>query len=363
MHINKTNVARDFGPPFDDADADTILRSIDNLDFRVYRVILSKASPVFKDMFTFPHPPCPGPFVNNPDDDEDGSDKDIDYKDGLPLVRLPESSATLSMLLYAIYPVTSHNTPPPPNSRNQEEDGSLDTLTECWLAADKYEISSLRETLTSRLQSHPLMTRQPLRLFGIAYYLRSQAVLQTAATHTLTLAPLTLDSLGRHVDLVPFIAVRHLVEYHRACGLTAREFALRKADEDGFAEVFLPGWFACLPTGTSGGGGGSHGVCREQRCQFGNLRESRFRLETLEWWRTYMRSFGDRVGERPAMSGTAAMAACANEWEALAKRLCARCRGYAASAMVLAHTILAELLKVEIEDEVTKSHFIYHCCY
>jgi hypothetical protein len=33
----------------------------------------------------------------------------------------------------------------------------------------------------------------------------------------------------------------------------------------------------------------------------------RFRLETLEWRRTYTRSFGDRIGETPAMSGTAAM--------------------------------------------------------
>ncbi|KAI0305826.1 hypothetical protein B0F90DRAFT_1609499, partial [Multifurca ochricompacta] len=67
--------------PFDDADADIILRSADNFDFRVYRVILSKASPVFRDMFTFPHPgSC-------------GKSDDDDHKDGLPLVRLPESSA------------------------------------------------------------------------------------------------------------------------------------------------------------------------------------------------------------------------------------------------------------------------------
>ncbi|KAI0272559.1 hypothetical protein BC834DRAFT_857294 [Gloeopeniophorella convolvens] len=49
-----TNV-NDFGPPFDDADADIILRSTDNVDFRVYSVILSKASAVFRDL------PPPGP--------------------------------------------------------------------------------------------------------------------------------------------------------------------------------------------------------------------------------------------------------------------------------------------------------------
>ncbi|KAI0255969.1 hypothetical protein BJV78DRAFT_585677 [Lactifluus subvellereus] len=333
-------------------DADTILRSVDNLDFRVYRVILSKASPVFRDMFTFPHPPDPGPCGKSDDD----------HKDGLPLVRLPESSATLSMLLYAIYPVPSYT---PSGSPDQPDHGgggvgvgggALDALTEAWLAADKYEISGLRDTLTARLQAHPLMTRQPLRMFGVAYYLRSQVLLQTAARHTLPLAPLTLDSLGRHVDLVPFIALRHLVEYHRACGAAARDFVLFKADEDGFAEVFLPWWFACAHASGQQGGGATTGrrgaaasggrVCKDQRCQFGNLKESRFRLETLEWWQRYMQALGERLGERPAMTATAAMGACANEWEGLAQKLCARCRGTAASTLVLAHTFKATLTNV-----------------
>ena len=349
MFINEPNGPRNFGPPFDDADADTILRSIDNLDFRVYRVILSKASPVFRDMFTFPHPPNPGPC----------SKSDDDHKDGLPLVRLPESSATLSVILYAIYPVPSYT---PSDLQGQPNGSALDALTEAWLAADKYEISGLRDTLTTRLQAHPLMTRQPLRMFGVAYYLRSQVLLQTAARHTLPLAPLTLDSFGRHVDLVPFIALRHLVEYHRACGAAAKDFALFKADEDGFAEVFLPWWFACTQghaghgnatAAAAGRGAAASRVCKDQRCQFGNLKESRFRLETLEWWERYMQALGERLGERPAMTATAAMGACANEWEALAQKLCARCRGTAASTLVLTHTFLADVIKAEIEDEVS----------
>lgn len=355
--------ARDYGPPFDDVDADTILRSADNLDFRVYRVILSKASPVFRDMFTFPHPagPC---GKHNDFDDDDYDDFDDDHKDGLPLVQLPESGVTLSMLLYAIYPVPPFHAPslppplPPPHAAQgrAQADGALDTLTDAWLAADKYEVSSLREALTARLQTHPLMARQPLRMFGVAYYLRSQALLQTAAARTLPLAPLTLDALGRHVDLVPFIAVRHLVEYHRACGEAARDFALLKADEDGFAEVFLP---ALLVQGAAVAGARAARVCKDSRCQFGNLRVPWPKLETLEWWRRYMEALSEKLDERPAMSATAAMGACADEWESLASKLCARCRGTAASALVLAHTNLAEMLKVEIE-EVQFEHYISH---
>ena len=340
---------RDYGPPFDDTDADTILRSADNLDFRVYRVILSKASPVFRDMFTFPHP---GPCRKH-----DVIDDDDDHKNGLPLVRLPDSSMTLSMLLYAIYPVSPSHAPPPYAAHGRgQDDGTLDTLTDAWLAADKYEVSGLRDALTARLQTHALMARQPLRMFGVAYYLRSQTLLRTAAARTLPLAPLTLDALGRHVDLVPFIAVRHLVEYHRACGEAARDFALLKADEDGFAEAFLP---ALLVQGTTsavgrGGGGGGRAarVCKDSRCQFGNLRVPWPKPETLEWWRRYMGALSEKLSERPAMSATAAMGACVDEWESLASKLCARCRGSAASALVLAHTYLEEMLKMEIEEEV-----------
>ncbi|KAF8273062.1 hypothetical protein EI94DRAFT_1564704 [Lactarius quietus] len=45
-----------FGPPFDDADADIILRSSDQVDFHVYRVLLSKSSPFFKSIFSLPQP-------------------------------------------------------------------------------------------------------------------------------------------------------------------------------------------------------------------------------------------------------------------------------------------------------------------
>ncbi len=180
---------------------------------------------------------------------------------------------TLSMLLYAIYPVSPSHAPPPYAAQGRrQDDGALDTLTDAWLAADKYEVSGLRDAL---------MARQPLRMFGIAYYLRM-----------LPLAPLTLDVLGRHVDLDPFIAVRYLVEYHRACGEAARDFALLRTDEDGFAEVFLP---ALLVQGTTSavgraGGGRAARMCKDSWCQFGNLRVPWPRLETLEWWRSVMRS-------------------------------------------------------------------------
>ena len=114
----------------------------------------------------------------------------------------------------------------------------------------------------------------------------------------LSLAPLTLDGPGRHVDLVPFIAVRHLVEYHRACGKAWRDIALLKADEDGIAEAFLP---ALLVQGTAAPGRGpaAAGVCKDLRYQFGNLRLSWPRLES--WIRS---SGGGGIWRRRARSST-----------------------------------------------------------
>ena len=47
--------------PFDDAKADLILRSSDEVPvhFRVFKIILSLASPVFADMFSMPSPSTP----------------------------------------------------------------------------------------------------------------------------------------------------------------------------------------------------------------------------------------------------------------------------------------------------------------
>lgn len=43
-----------FTHPFHDEDADIILRSVDGAQFSAHRIILSKASSVFSDMFTLP---------------------------------------------------------------------------------------------------------------------------------------------------------------------------------------------------------------------------------------------------------------------------------------------------------------------
>lgn len=74
-------------PPFDRADADLILRSCDNVDFRVYRSVLSLASPFFEGMLT----------LAQPDDTRAGAEEP-------PVVQMAEDKMMLRLLLQWCYP-------------------------------------------------------------------------------------------------------------------------------------------------------------------------------------------------------------------------------------------------------------------
>jgi hypothetical protein len=73
--------------PFDVPDANFIIRSSDNINFRVHKPILAMASPFFKDLLSLPQP------------------ADSEIVDGLPVVQLSESSELLNSLVSMLYPV------------------------------------------------------------------------------------------------------------------------------------------------------------------------------------------------------------------------------------------------------------------
>jgi hypothetical protein len=73
--------------PFDVSDANFIIRSSDNVNFRVHRSILAMVSPFFKDLLSLPQP------------------SDSETIDGLPVVQLSEGSELLYSLISILYPV------------------------------------------------------------------------------------------------------------------------------------------------------------------------------------------------------------------------------------------------------------------
>ena len=73
--------------PFDVPDANFIIQSSDNVNFRVHKSVLAMASPFFKDLLSLPQP------------------SDSEVVDGLPVVQLSESSELLNSLMSILYPV------------------------------------------------------------------------------------------------------------------------------------------------------------------------------------------------------------------------------------------------------------------
>ena len=167
-------------------DADVIIRAAGSLDFRVHKIILSLASPFFKDMFTLPQPPS-------------------DTPETLPHVDVQESPKTWENILRTIYP----SLPSPIID-------TLDDLQSVLFAARAYEMQSVIETHRRALKNQAFVKEDPLHLFSIACgcefedlatYVARNAELLVVTRRFGSGAPkgLTLDAHGR---LLSFLAER-----------------------------------------------------------------------------------------------------------------------------------------------------------
>ena len=181
-----------FGPPFDDTDADIILRSSDRVDFMVYKVILSKASPVFKTMFSLPQPATDTP------------------QESLPIIDLAENSKALAALLSVIYPHTS----------GSDEPLSLDDLIAALDMARKYDMATASRRLLIDFGGSKAMKDSPLEAFCAAYSRELGEAAQIAATASLK-HRLNLDDIGDTLEHTNGPAFHRLWKFHRACSAAA----------------------------------------------------------------------------------------------------------------------------------------------
>ncbi|KAI9440639.1 hypothetical protein H4582DRAFT_1938315 [Lactarius indigo] len=183
-----------FGPPFDDADADTILRSSDQVDFHVYRVMLSKSSPFFKSMFSLPQ-----------------SDTSVTEKpDRPPVINLTENSRTIAILLAFVYPVVSVVTEPM----------SLDDMTNAFAAATKYDMTAVSQRLTQRFTVSKSVQDSPVEAFCAAYSCEWREAARIGAKASLK-HRLNLDTIGNKLQHTNGPGLHQLWKFHRACSATA----------------------------------------------------------------------------------------------------------------------------------------------
>ncbi|KAF8555570.1 hypothetical protein OG21DRAFT_1367554, partial [Imleria badia] len=140
--------------PFDDLNADIILRTSDHVDLRVFRLILILSSPFFQSMFTLPQPPDASVHAKsgttNAHHDNHSTNWNSPSDRAAPSVDVPEDSQTLDTLLRMLYP----NTPVPPFR-------DLHHAHHVALAASKYDMAAALEVIADGVQtqyaaSHPL---------------------------------------------------------------------------------------------------------------------------------------------------------------------------------------------------------------
>lgn len=124
--------------PFDDPEADSILRSSDGVDFHVHTFFISLVSPVFRDMFTLPE---------NPEED---SRKVVD---------LSETSHILYRLLPWCDPRASAKS-------TRHLDMSLSDISEVLRTTDKYQMDGLPRHISVQMWRH--VEQEPVRVYATA---------------------------------------------------------------------------------------------------------------------------------------------------------------------------------------------------
>ena len=232
--------------PFDDPDADVILRSSDNVDFRVFRSFLSYASPFFKGMFVLPQVPYPG----------DNSDE---TRDGVPVIRVAEECDTLQRLLFLCYPL---------------DVPSVDTLAQVQAvleAALKYDMKTRRVEKQPKewLVEPKFMETEPVRVLMIACRYRLQEEFTVA----------TMFSLGRQIleevdeadlDHMTGRQLFRLLQHHKKCAAAVKGIL---TDFGWIERPFC--WFTC------GGCSSAHDKIK--------IAASNKMVRKSLWWSTYMR--------------------------------------------------------------------------
>ncbi|KAH7922629.1 hypothetical protein BV22DRAFT_1037294 [Leucogyrophana mollusca] len=245
------------GHPFDHPSADIILRSSDDVDFRVLKSFLSLASPVFRDMFTIPQPHPP---------------RESDIKDGLPVVQLTETRTVLEKILLICYPSYFGGV------RGLTRLDEWERVAE---VAGKYQMEAAMQHIFAELNKSTFTKSDPVRVFALAVRFQMPHVARSAAKYSLSL-PLARHSYFPGLKDISGADLHHLLQYHLDCGEAAsqalRSWHIRNSDNQTWA------WYSCKNLKAR--------PCCSQAGVLGGLSTS--------WWATYAKETYDALRERPS---------------------------------------------------------------
>ena len=247
--------------PFDEpSDGDVILKSSDGVLFRAHKVILSLASPFFRDMFSLPQAGSPPDGLAN-----------------APVIPFSESSEIIDALLRFIYPEEDPDLKPV-----HEIEGAVE-------AAIKYDIPKCISALRKKLIQ--CASKEPIRVFMIACK-NNLADVASAAAHLSLRRPI-LYSFELGSVVLPFSALEditagslfRLIEYQRQCSKVAND---TMSDLTWTREDFT--WRTKMNDAILGS-------C--QRCARAPMELGEEHLQVVGWWHTFYQEIRALVRQRP----------------------------------------------------------------
>ncbi|KAJ3544091.1 hypothetical protein NM688_g5780 [Phlebia brevispora] len=178
--------------PFDDPDADLVLRTSDNTTFHIHSLFMRKASPVFRDMISVPQPSIAGAEA-------------AEYVDGKPLVRVTEDKKTMDAFLHCCYPVARPVI-------------DISQLAAVYAAGDKYDVDAVKNHVLSELSRYTLQPRHSLGAYVLACHFGLPDEVKRAARQTLDVPKEDiLFSSILELRLIPASSLTHLLRYRERC--------------------------------------------------------------------------------------------------------------------------------------------------
>lgn len=200
MNNAVTKAITEASAPSNRADADVILRSSNNVDFKVFKTLLSMGSPFFDDMISLPQSPATT------------ADDVSETKGGLPLIRVTETAHVLATLLAMCYPMHMEAVEQQPLDTLEKVDMLLD-------AAVKYNVEKVEKFCVCVSLSLTL-ARKPTPRFTIACR-RGMDIEAMIAGRVSMWGSITKSQRTVELQSLSATNLLNLPEYHHDC-ITAR---------------------------------------------------------------------------------------------------------------------------------------------
>lgn len=254
---NLTPTVTDAEAPFNRSDADVIIRSSDNVDFRVLKLLLSLASPFFGDMFGLPQGTTGAIHEKQ------------ETRDDLPVIQITEKSQVVTTLLKLCYPITIAQAPAL---------DSVEIVLAVMEAAIKYGIEEVELNVREALIKPPLVEENPTQVFAVAHRHRWDKEARIAAKYTLRQPPwkrwyvpqLEVITGGDHY---------RLQKYYWGCSEAAKGVAMSRITVHRYMALNVGG--DCTVSACMGSGYVSDPD------------------DSVHWWTGYIQKMGDALAQRP----------------------------------------------------------------